>query len=298
MTPLATDGGALDDAPVIPEVEGLAADERGLVLGLLLGLPPGGGAEAAAPLAGAAADRCRAALAAVRALGPEGEAAARAALGAEIAGGLLAGLALVHPGWVRRALEGERGDVIRAVVRGAPGEVARVAGELLAARDEPAGPPLDGPVAAELRRAVFAALAPMPGPAGPPRAAALCALTFTQLLEEIDRCGATALGLALAGAPAAVVARAAAAAGEPHAREVLAAARSGASTEARAAARALVASVPAGEAARGGVRAVGLRAVARDIAPEGEAALTAVAQRLPPVVGEALLACAAASEAP
>jgi hypothetical protein len=236
-------------------------------------------------------------VAAVRSLAPEAEAAARAALGAEIAAGLPAGLALVHPGWVRRALEGERGAVVCAVLRGAPDEVARVAEEILAARDEPAGPPIDGPAVAELQRAIFAGLAPVPGPAGPPRAGALCALTFSQLLEEIDRRGAAALGLALLGAPDAVVARAAAVAGEPHARGVLAAARSAASPEARAAARALVASVPPGEAARGGVRAVGLRAVARDVAPEGEAALAAVAQRLPPAVGEALLACAAAGEA-
>ena len=276
--------------PVIPEVEGLAADERGLVFGLLSGLPRGGGAGVNARLAGPGAERCRAAVAAVLSLAPEAQTAARAALGAEIGAGLPAGLERVHPGWVRRALEGERGDVIRAVVRGAPPEVTRVADELLAARDEPAGPPFDGRAVAELRRAVFAALAPMPGPGGPPRACALCALTFSQLLEEVDRRGATALGLALAGAPDAVVARAAAAAGEPHAREVLAAARSATSPEARAAARALVTSVPEGEAARGGVRAVGLRAVARDVAPEGEAALTAVAQRLPPAVGDAQIA--------
>ena len=101
-----------------------------------------------------------------------------------------------------------------------------------------------------------------------------------------------ALGVALAGAPDAVVARAAAGAGEPFARVVLAAAKAPASPEARAEARGLVASVPAAGATRGAVRAVGLHAVARAVAPEGRAALRAVAQRLPPAVGDALLDCA------
>src|SRR5258708_37289224 len=73
MTPLASVRAAPDDAPVIPEVEGLAADERGLVLGLLRsGAAAGAGLTA---LAGPGADRCRAALAAVEALPPEARAA-------------------------------------------------------------------------------------------------------------------------------------------------------------------------------------------------------------------------------
>jgi hypothetical protein len=265
---------------VIPEVEGLAADERGLVLGLTRG----GGGETSARLAGVGAERCVAAVAALGRLTLEARRAGEAELAAEIAAPLPAGLSRVHPGWLRRVLEGETGQVVRAVVRDAPAEVRRVAEEILAGRSEGAGQPLTGPLVAELQRAVFASLAPQPP--GPPRARALCELPVESLLDEIDRRGAEAVGLAVAGAPDAVVARAAAGAGERWARAVIAAAKRPAAPEDRAVARALVASA----AGRDAVRAVGLLAVAREIAVEGAGALTAVAQRLPPAVGDALLA--------
>jgi hypothetical protein len=284
-------GAALDDAPVIPEVEGLAADERGLLLGVLRGGMDLAGA--AGRLSGPSGERCRAALAAL----PAGARAPMAeALAAELRAPWPAGLERVHPGWLRRPLEAERAELIRAVVRDAPPAVRRVADELLAARGETGGPSPDGPAPAGLPRAVFGSLAPMPAAArgGPPRARALSALAPEALLAEIDRRGAEALGLALAGAPDAVVARAAAGAGQAWARVVLAAARSGPTAEARAVARSLVGEVPAAASARGAVRAVGLRAVARDLSLEGVAALAAVAQRLPPAYGDALLARAAA----
>ena len=136
---------------------------------------------------------------------------------------------------------------------------------------------------------MFAALAPQPP--GPTRARALCELPFAGLLDELDRRGAEAAGVAVAGAPDAVVARArppalASGAGRP---TVIAAAKGSAGLEDRASARALVASA----SGRDAVRAGGVLAVAREIAREGQAALLAVAQRLPPTVGDALLACAA-----
>jgi hypothetical protein len=272
--------------------ETLGADERGVVLGLVLGAAP---LEAAERLAGPGAARCRAAVAAWAAA-PEAErAASRAALVGELAADVPRGLELVHPGWVRRALEGEPTAVIRAVVAGLPDDVRRVGDEIVRARgDGGRGPTLTGPGVARIRRALFAGLAPLPpgGEAAPSSARALCALAFAALVEELDRRGAEALGLALSGAPDAVVARAAAGVGEPLARVVLAAARAGATAEARAAARALVAAVPSAEAARGPARAVGLRAVASALAGEGGAALAAVAQRLPPALGDALLAAA------
>jgi hypothetical protein len=288
LTPLATAGVALDDAPVIPEVEGLAADERGVVFGLLRG------GEAASGLAGRSGERCRAALAAVRALPPDGRAAERAALAAEIAAPLPAGLSRVHPGWLRRVLEAESSDVVRAAARGAPAGVARIAADILEVRDEPPRRSLGGPRVADVQRAVFAALAPMPAAgSGPPLSGALCALTCSALIEELDRRGATALGHAVAGAPDAVVARAAAGAGPELAPILLAAARGGVTPEARAEARALAAGAsPRTTRVHGAVRAVGLRAVARAVAPEGEAALAAVAQSLPPALGDALLASA------
>lgn len=290
---VASRGAKLDDAPVISAVEALAVDERGLALGLLLA---GGGADAAACLAEPGRERCRAALEALAASG-EARAMVREALAAELGAPVPAGLEEVHPGWIRGALEGEPVALVRAVTRGLPPEVGRVADELLRAHgDAPGAPALlpEGPGLDGLRRTLFGGLAPMPpgAPGSMPRARALCALPRAALVDEVDQRGAAALGLALAGAPDAVVARAAAAAGEPAARAVLAAARALSKPDARAAARALIEDVPSPEAGRGAVRAVGLRALARELAPEGAAALAAVAQRLPPAVGERLLACA------
>jgi hypothetical protein len=281
--------------PVIPAVEALAADEQGALLGLILG---GAGAPAAVRLGGRAGGRCAGALEAYAELSEAEAAAARATLVASLEAPVPAGVEQVHPGWLRRVLEGEPGAIIRAVTRGLPAEVGRVAEEILRGRGDDAraaSPVPEGPALADLRRSLFAALAPMPTDAtagAMPLARALCARGPTALVDELDRRGAVTLGLALAGAPDAVVARAAAGVGEPLARVVMASAKGGADAEARALARALVAAVPATEAARGAARAVGLRVVAGELADEGGAALAAVAQRLPPVVGDALLAVA------
>src|SRR5262249_49883770 len=156
-----------------------------------LGLARAGGLEAATPLAGAGAERCEGARVTLRGLAPEARRTDERALAAEIAAPLPAGLARVHPGWLRRALAGERGAVVRAVVRGARDEVRRVADELLAARAEPADRSMDAAMIADLQRGVFACLAPQPP--GPPRARALCELPLEKLLDEIDRRGAEAL---------------------------------------------------------------------------------------------------------
>ena len=278
---LARTGAALDDGRVISAVEALAADERGVVLGLLHG---GTAAGAARLLVGACADRCREALDVLAASSGEARTAARASLLAEARAEVPAGLGRVHPGWLRRVLATEPSAIIRAVVDGLPAVVQRVGDEIVRARGDGDGGEgsramadrdlggfgLGGFGIAGVRRALFAALAPMLAtPGGPPRAQALCALSFAGLIEEIDQRGAAALGLALAGAPDAVLARAAAGVGEPLARVVLASARGAASPEARAAARGLVAGVPPGDAAQGAARAVGLRAVAREVTPEG-----------------------------
>jgi len=275
---------------VIAEVEALAADERGAALGLLTA-----GADSAAVfrLAEGAGARCRAALEALAALPDAARAAERDALAAWLAAPVPEGLSAVHPGWIRGVLERESTAVVQAVAPGLPAEVVQVADEVLRARGgrmEVRGP--EGPGVVAARRRTFAALVPMPTSGGPPLARALCASSGAALLDEIDRRGAETLGRALAGAPDAVVARAAAGVGAALAPAVLAAAKAGASAEARAAARALVAAASAKgtSAARG----VGLRAVARALADEGAGALVAVAQRLPPAVGEALLACAEA----
>jgi hypothetical protein len=273
-------------------VEALSIDEKGAVLGLA-----GAGAGAVARLEGDTGARCRVALAALAALDDEARAAEVAALRAELAAPVPAGVDRVHPGWLRRALEGERAEIVLAAATGQAAPVREAAADLLRAREEVASSRwahAAGPALVELRRALFAGLVPMPvgagGEARMPRAHALCALPATALAAEIDRRGAETLGTALAGAPAEALARAAAGA-EGLARVVVTAAKAVTSEADRADARALVASVPPAQAARGAVRAVGLRAVARDVAAEGLAALTAVAQVLPPALGDALLAC-------
>jgi len=238
--------------------------------------------------AGAAA-RCAQAL---QALG--GGAAARAALAELTAGAVPAGLERVHPGWLRRALEGERSTVVRALAAALPAALGALSVEILEARGEdpraPA-PQVAAPVVSALARALFGALAPLP-PEASAAARALCALPFAALLEEIDRRGARTLGTSLAGAPARVLAQAAAGAGEVLGSLVLEAARAAVTPQARAAARELVAA-----AAGGAARAVGLRALAGELARQGAGpeAVAAVAQRLPPAVGDALVALAEAA---
>jgi hypothetical protein len=233
--PLASAGTALDDAPVITAVEALGADERGVLLGLLCAGVDG---SAVARLAGAGVDRCRAAFEAWAAL-PEGDREAeRAALVGWLAASPPPGLERVHPGWIRRALENEASRLVRAVAGGLPVEAARVADELLRARGDepdPRGPVPEGPGLRGALRALFGALAPMPpADGGSPRARALCALGGATLLDEIDRRGAETVRRALAGAPDAVVARAAAGVGDPLARVVMASARGGEGADARA----------------------------------------------------------------
>jgi hypothetical protein len=212
------------------------------------------------------------------------------------------GLALVHPGWIRRALEGEPAAIVRAAVSGLGPDLERVADEVLAGRDQddphgPAGFPAGA--IGELRQILFGNLAPMPvGVDGEalPLARALCELSPAALLAEIDRRGAALLGRSLAGAPAGAIARAAAVAGEPLARVIVGAA-AGQDHGARAAAREIVAASQPEQGALGAPRAIGLRALARDLAAEGSDAIAAVAQRLPPAIGDLLLQIAIAEEA-
>ena len=276
------------------EVAGLGADERGVVFGLWRA----GSADGVA-LAGVGAERCRAALAALVALPDEARVAERDALAAELSNDVPAGLDRVHPGWIRRLLEDEPSAIVAAVAVGLPAEIGRVADEIVSARGDEARALPVGPAVAGLRRALFSALAPVPSSesGGPARARALCALSFAGLVEELERRGAATLGLALVGAPDAVVARAAAGVGAPLAGVVLASARSDSTAASRAEARALVADVARASArqdSRVVAREVGLRVVAREVAAEGGAALAAVAQRLPPALGDLLLASGAA----
>ena len=141
-----------------------------------------------------------------------------------------------------------------------------------------------------LRRAVFGGIVPLTGPGGPVGALAreLCALPFATLVADVDRRGAEVLGASLRGAPAAVVARAAAALEPLLARAVIDAASRDGTAAARDDARRRVAAVGK-RASTEALRELGARSLAAALAGEGLSAVTAVAQRLPAALGRVLL---------
>jgi hypothetical protein len=278
---------------VHPALTALSPAERGFVLGAARA---GAGAEETARrLAEPAGGRCRAALQALAAAAEPARAAALDQIVAELHAPFPAGLEQLHPGWIRRALEGESSVVVRAIAARLPAGAREVAAEILAGRDEDPDqpPPSFRPDALDaLMRVIFGGVSPIaaapdrPGGRGEPHPAAL--------IEALERRGAIALGHSLAGAPRAVVARAAVGIGEPWARVVVDAASQAITPGARAAARSLVAAVTAAEVARlGAARAIGVRATAAELAGADEAERLAAAQRLPPALGDALLAALA-----
>jgi hypothetical protein len=286
-----------DDARVNPAPPLLPAIERGFVLGVALA---GGSPATAARLAGDGGERCRLALEALDAATDEARAATTARWAAAARAAVPEGIEHLHPGWIRRLLADEPASIVRAVVAGLPAAVIAVAAEILIGRGEdPAAPPPAMPAATveTLRRALFASVEPMPGAGEDPgaRAPALSELPFAELLEALDGRGARLLGTSLQGAPAATIAQAAAGVGAPLARAVLDAAQAAApSAGARAGARALVARASDMAGHLGAARAIGLRALAEELGRERAAAgvVAAIAQRLPPVLGEALTAIA------
>jgi hypothetical protein len=280
-------------------VAALPLAQKGLVLGALLArMPP---ETFGARFPGPAGQQVRAALESLGA-GPRG---ARASTVAElislVRAPVPAGIERVHPGWLRERLALESSAVIRAV-RGAaadrdvlPPEVVRVAQDILTERGEAApGGAISSAGAAELRRRVFAGLVPLAEPGGPtdPQAARLMTISFAALVETIEERGAETLGVSLRGAPPPTVARAAAGLGGRLARPLLDAAAQPGPTEAREAARTLVARVaaekPVDLAAHLGARVLAGVLAAEDV--------PAVAQRLPPALGRRLLAFAAEAD--
>lgn len=292
--------GPTDDAAVHPAVAALPLEEKGLVLGALLSrLAP---EEAARRFEGPTGLRCQGALEALAGETRAGRASALAALLALVRAPVPEGIEWVHPGWLRQRLAPEPTAVIRAVCDGLRGEVRRVAEQILLERgDDPSrAPPVVDPAGlAELRRAIFAALVPLSGPAIPPDSSAqpLLGLSWAGLDEAIERRGAQTLGRSLQGAQAALIARAAAGLGRGLAPVLLEAAAESATAEgageAREEARRLVAATAA-ESAGDADRAwnLGARSLAAELAGEGTAAVLAIAQRLPPERGRRWLAYA------
>jgi len=127
------------------------------------------------------------------------------------------------------------------------------------------------------------------GAPGGPQAAPLMTLSFAALEEAIERRGAETLGVSLRGAPAAVVARAAANLNGRLARALLDAAAESGPAGTRTVARRLVERVAAEKPVDLAAH-LGARALALALIPEGEEAVLAVAQRLPPALGRRLCA--------
>jgi hypothetical protein len=286
--------GPTDDAAVHPAVAALPYGEKGLVLGALLArMPPD---VYAVRYSGAVGDRGRAALEALSGGHRGARASSLAALISLVRAPIPAGVERIHPGWLRERLAAESSAVIRAVTAGLPPEVRRVADEVLSQRQDDqeaslGAATLPAAAVAELCRRVFAGLVPLAdlgAPAGP-EAAALMTLSFTAVQEAIERRGAETLGVSLRGAPAAVVARAAAYLNGRLARALLDAAADSGPPEARAAARRLVERVAA-EKPSDLAAHLGARALAVALIAEGGDAVQAIAQRLPPALGRRLSA--------
>jgi hypothetical protein len=279
---------------VHPAVAALSMEEQGFVLGTLLARRS---AERAARLAGGAAGSWRAALEALAAQPKPARAVALAELIGLTQAPLPAGLERVHPGHLYERLAREPSAVVRAVTDGLPIEVRRAAAEVLAERGESAGAPTGCPAGAVaiLRRAVFGGLIPLAGPAAPagPEARALLDLSFAAVEEAVELRGAATLGVSLRGAPAPVIAQAAAGLGGRLARALLQAAGGAGGPDDRSQARLLV-SAAAGELSPPLAMRLGLRALALALSREGADAVSAIAQRLPPPLGRRLLALAAA----
>jgi hypothetical protein len=275
-------------------VAALSFDEKGFVLGAALARMPA--PDAPGRVSGAAGPRCAAALAALAETSRASRAAEIAALAALVRAPVPAGIERIHPDWLRERFEPETGDVLRAIAAGLPDEVRRLVSDVLRARGEEAhraGPVAGVQAVAALQRVVFAGLVPLTGAGAPTTALAreLAALAPADLVRAIEMRGAETLGRSLRGAPPPVLARAAASVGQPLAAVVLDAARGDGEPTARDRARRLVAAAgvaPAGQATLG----IGLHALADALGDEGDAAILAVAQRLPPEVGRRLLAAA------
>jgi hypothetical protein len=291
-----------DDAGVHPAVAALSLEEKGFVLGAALARRAPAEIEARVP--GAAGTRCAAALAVLADEARGARAAALAALTALARAPVPAGIERIHPDWLRERFARESRAVARAVAADLPEEVRALAREISGARGDDGhqgqqgNDGLGADERARLQRVVFGGLVPLAGPGAPPTPIAreLAALALAELVRAIERRGAETLGRSLRGAPADVIARAAASVGERLAAVVLEAARGrngngdgDAATRDEARRQVAAAGAPAADEVALGI---GLQALAAVLESEGGAAIMAIALRLPPALGRRLLAAA------
>jgi hypothetical protein len=232
----------------------------------------------------------------LHALDEQSRARTVAAWRAEAASALPDGLARLHPSWIEAALAGERSDVLTLIRAGVSGPLRALVEKLV--REHPDGLraiDADGEVPQEIGRDIarlaFGWLAPLCEGKGGPLAQKLCNLELEELLAEVTRLGARAVGRSLAGAAPALRARAMAAAGEPWAQLIGAASSAAVSPEERAAAAAFANTRIPASASTPSERLlhIGLAVLKSDLAAETDGSLYRVAGRLPAPLGRVVL---------
>ena len=214
----------------------------------------------------------------------------------EAASVLPRGLERLHPSWIAEALAGEPVHLVRAVQPGLPEPVRAFVETLLssAGQDALKSNSSKSPSATatrEVERLAFGWLAPLCESACGLLAESLCGLAFDELLTEVTRRGARAVGRSLAGATPALRARAMVAAGGPWAKTIGEASLENTSSEARSAAAALANTMIPASARTPAERLlhIGLAALQSELAAEQAGSLFRVAGRLPAPLGRPMI---------
>jgi hypothetical protein len=268
----------------------LSPEGRGFILGaMLLDLEDA----TARLLTPPDAERCEAALRTLGKLPREAKAARIGQLARELGAPYPAALDLVHSSWLRKVLALEPSDLVAALVAGAPPSAREAAAEILSARarEGKTSDPLTliPEIATELRRFVFGAMA-RPVPPASAAIAALLQCSVSDLLLEVRRLGARALGASLATAPVDIKARAMAGVGPALAEDLREAIRSADNVrrfEGESDVKA--ASIGPGGAVEERLELIGLCALDRQLRTETADVRRALAVRLPSRLGKRLL---------
>jgi hypothetical protein len=218
------------------------------------------------------------------------------------------GLERLHPSWIEASLSGEPSHVLEAILAGAqlPESVHEVVRACLppgsnsvSASGAKAHLVLElselskvgrAEIARDVARMAFGWLAPLLDNSNGPLAEELCALSFDDLLEEVRRHGARALGGLLAGTTPAVRARVMASLGEPWASVILASSLQAPSKEEHALAVtcATTAALSWVRSPRERLLSIGLAVLKAKLAAEDSGSPFRVAGRLPCPLGLAV----------
>ena len=198
------------------------AEVRGLLLSLYA---MGGSASALDRLDDHRRSVCSQAWLALGAASPSGREKVLSEWRAELARPWPEGLERLHPSWIVAALEGEPAYMVQTVWRALPDPVRVMVQTMPALANivlQSAGQASSWAAAntPEVLRLAFGWLAPLCESTCGPNAEGLSALALDDLLSEVTRRGARAVGQSLSGAAQGLRARAMAAAGEPWAQVI------------------------------------------------------------------------------